>query len=210
MTRPIRTTTAIVIAATLITATVAIFASDVGATAETAKAILRNADGDPIGVVRFTQLGHTVQVEVNVSGQTAGFHGFHIHANDDPANGSGCVADPAMASSTWFLSADGHYKTDPTQTHPGHAADMPVILVNAGGNGPATFKTGRFVLADVIGRVVIIHALPDNYANIPIGAAATDYTPNSDDPANTATATGKTLATGNAGDRLLCGKIKGA
>ena len=36
------------------------------------------------------------------------FHGFHIHANNDPANGQGCVADPAAAKSTWFVSADGH------------------------------------------------------------------------------------------------------
>lgn len=213
MTRFIRTMIAIISGAALLAATAAASANDPGQIApqgETARAVLRNASGDAVGLVRVTQLGSNVRVKVKVTSQTPGFHGFHIHANDVPANEIGCIADAAMASSTWFVSADGHYKSDPAQTHPAHAADMPVILVNAGGNGVATFKTDRFGVADVIGKVVIMHALPDNYANIPIGATATDYTPNTDDPASTATATGKTLATGNAGDRILCGKIAGA
>jgi Cu-Zn family superoxide dismutase len=49
---------------------------------------------------------------------------------------------------------------------------------------------------------VIVHALPDNYDNIPLGTAPDQYT------ANSPAAREKTLATGNAGDRLACGVVK--
>ena len=60
--------------------------------------------------MKFLQQGDRVLVRAWVTGQSPGFHGFHIHANDDPANGKGCIADPAQAPSTWFVSADGHLK----------------------------------------------------------------------------------------------------
>jgi Cu-Zn family superoxide dismutase len=146
-----------------------------------------------------------VIVSANVSGLGPGFHGFHLHANSDPANGSGCIADPNQASNTWFLSVDGHYKLG-TETHPGHQGDMPVLLLNGTGTGDSsattTFKTDRFDVADIIGTAVIVHALPDNYANIPLGVATDQYT------ANSTAATDKTAATGNAGDRLLCGVVQ--
>ena len=70
--------------------------------------------------------GGLSDVEVDV------FHGFHIHANNDdsatPGNGSGCIADTAAASSTWFTSADGHF--NPTgETHSHHVGDMPVAVL---------------------------------------------------------------------------------
>ena len=42
-----------------------------------------------------------------------GIHGLHVHvhANDNPANGDGCIADLAQPANTHFLSADGHYNS---------------------------------------------------------------------------------------------------
>jgi superoxide dismutase, Cu-Zn family len=57
------------------------------------------------------------------------FHGFPIHANSDPANGSDCIADPTKASNTWFVSADGHLGTA-SKTHGDHEGDMPSLFVN--------------------------------------------------------------------------------
>jgi Cu-Zn family superoxide dismutase len=75
---------------------------------------------------------------------------------------------------------------------------MPTLLVNADGTGDASFLTDRYTLNDLFdadGSAVIIHANPDNFANIPTDR----YDP---DPDTT------TLGTGDAGPRLACGAIQ--
>jgi Cu/Zn superoxide dismutase len=56
--------------------------------------------------------------------------------------------------------------------------------------------------ADLAGAVVIVHALADNYNNVPRGSKPDQYT------ANSAAAITLTDDTGNAGDRIGCGAIK--
>ena len=149
-----------------------------------ATALLRDANGNPVGVVKLTQdEDGGVLVRVVVHDLTPGFHGFHVHA-------IGACTPPS------FTSAGGHF--NPTsQSHPSHAGDMPVLLVNSDGTGEARFKTGRYTLTqlfDADGSAIIIHALPDNYANIPSRyIASPDAT---------------TLATGDAGGRAACGVIQ--
>lgn len=153
------------------------------------KATLRNAGGAVVGVVEFAERDGAVEVEVKgVQGLPAGFHGFHVHAVG--------TCDPA----TGFASAGGHFSAD--GAHPGHAGDMPVLLINADGTGGAVFRTDRFSVPGVVGRAVIVHALPDNYANVPVGTGSTQYT------ANAADASALTAATGNAGGRIACGVIE--
>jgi Cu-Zn family superoxide dismutase len=150
-----------------------------------AEAALLDASGAEIGTVRFASgaLGK-VEVRVKVSGLPAGFHGFHVHTIGT------CTAPD-------FTSAGGHFNPS-SVSHPGHAADMPVVLVNADGNGWARFRTDRYAVADLFdadGSAVVVHANPDNYANIPTDR----YDPDPD---------ATTLATGDAGSRLACGVIE--
>jgi len=161
-----------------------------------AKAVLKNAAGGKVAKVTFEDDDDGVRVKVVPldAALPAGFHGFHVHANDDPANGTGCAAPS-------FVSADGHLKAS-GQDHPSHQGDMPVLLVMVDGTTEARFVTDRFSVGDIIGRAVIIHANPDNYANIPLGAAGDQYT------ANSPAATAATAATGNAGARTACGVIE--
>jgi Cu-Zn family superoxide dismutase len=170
-----------------------------------ARVVLRNASGQPQGVVTFKQQSGFVVVTAGVKGLSPGFHGFHVHANSDPANGSGCIADAAQPSNTWFVSVDGHYRLG-AETHGAHQGDMPLLLLNGTGTGDSTartrFRTDRFAVADIVGRAIVVHAGADNFANIPLGANADQYT------ANGQAAIDKTAATGNAGDRLLCGVVK--
>jgi Cu-Zn family superoxide dismutase len=70
------------------------------------------------------------------------------------------------------------------------------------GSAFLSFVTDRVTLDEVDGRAVIIHALPDNFHNIPVGPNADQYTPNSD------AATAATDATGNAGARVGCGVVE--
>ncbi|MGL4175534.1 MAG: superoxide dismutase family protein [Dermatophilaceae bacterium] len=172
-----------------------------------ARTVLKSPDGESVGIVWFTVSGAQTKVAVDLNSDDAlgaldAFHGFHIHANDNPANGEGCVADPAQPASTWFVSADGHLSEE-GETHGAHRGDMPSVLVNADGTAELRFTTGRLDVVDLQGRAVVLHANPDNFGNVPVDPAAPDkYTPNSPE------ATAKTEATGNAGDRLACGSIK--
>lgn len=82
--------------------------------------------------------------------------------------------------------------------HPGHAGDMPGLLVTSDGTAQARFTTDRFSLPDLRdadGSAVIVHALPDNHANIP----QERYDPDPDT---------MTLATGDSGARIACGLVR--
>jgi superoxide dismutase, Cu-Zn family len=157
------------------------------------RAVLHDAGGNVVGRVVFETVTTGVRVTATVSALAPGFHGFHIHANNDPANGVGCVAPT-------FASADGHFNTS-GNTHGGHAGDMPSLLAKGNGVARLSFTTDRFTLDAVAGRAVIVHANADNYGNVPTGGNPDQYTPNS--PA----ATALTEATGNAGARVACGVI---
>ncbi len=167
-----------------------------------ARATLATPDGATVGAVEFkSHDGHT-QVRVRLAGAPGldAFHGFHIHANDVPANGDGCIADPTAAPSTWFVSADGHY--NPTgQSHSNHVGDMPVVYVNADGSVETRFDIDKINPGELNGKVVILHAGADNFGNVPLGAGPAQYVANSSD------ATTATAKTGNAGDRVACGVI---
>ena len=183
-----------------------LFTSSVGADDATAKAVLRNAAGAELGVVKFIQQGSDVLVkadDLSFPGSFAiGFKGFHVHATGvcDPA-----AVDPATGATVPFVSAGGHYNPTST-THGSHGGDMPVLQVNADGSAWSRFKTDHWDVEDIIGRAVIVHAGADNYGNVPVGTGATQYTPNSTGTTN-ATATGLTANTGNAGARYACGVI---
>ena len=191
--------------AAVLTVAVGVFSLSASTPGADARAVLRNASGQLQGVVTFKQQSGFVVVTAGTRGLSPGFHGFHVHANGDPANGTGCVADPAMPSNTWFVAVDGHYRLG-AETHGAHQGDMPLLLLNGTGPGDSTartrFRTDRFTVADIVGRAIVVHAGADNYANVPLGANADQYT------ANSQAAIDKTAATGNAGDRLLCGVVE--
>jgi Cu-Zn family superoxide dismutase len=173
-----------------------------GAAADTARAELHDAAGAGVGQVELASVDGGTRVTVEIDGLDAvpGFHGFHVHANDDPANGSGCVADPADPPDTWFTAVDGHLHAE-GETHGDHRGDLPSLLVTDGGRAWASFVTDRVTVDDLEGKALVVHSNADNFGNVPVGEGDEDYRP------NTPAATEATAATGNAGDRLACGIV---
>jgi superoxide dismutase, Cu-Zn family len=194
--------------AALAVATVAagLLTTQVSADDSTAKAVLRNAAGAEIGVVKFIQQRDTVLVKADdlafPAALVPGFKGFHIHSTGvcDPT-----AIDPATGSTVPFFTAGGHYNPA-VVTHGSHGGDMPVLQVNQGGSAWTRFKTDHYDVADIIGRAVIVHRDADNFGNVPVGTGATQYMANSTGTTN-ATASGLTANTGNAGPRYACGVV---
>jgi len=131
-----------------------------------AAASLAGGEGYPglSGTVRFYQTGAGVIVRAEVSGLPhsdlpcrGGVFGFHIHTG---TSCGGNMEDP-------FAEAMSHYDPDGCE-HPRHAGDLPPLFEN-NGYALSVFLTDRFSVAEVIGRVVIIHDHPDDFTTQPSG-----------------------------------------
>jgi Cu-Zn family superoxide dismutase len=157
-----------------------------------AKTILRDVNGAKVGIVRFEGDRRGTEVKVTVAGVTVNkdtFHGLHIHANE---NAGPC--DPA----TGFANVGGHWNPSGAD-HGHHHGDLPSLLIDADGRGRAESVTGRFRPRAIAGRAVILHAGPDNLANIP-DRYSTGTPPVAGPDA-------ATKATGDSGGRIACGII---
>jgi Cu-Zn family superoxide dismutase len=160
-----------------------------GARVTSASVRLIDLQGRPVGEVTLTQLsGIDTRVRFTVRHLPTGFHGFHVHVHGS--------CDPK----TGFASVGGHY--DQYGRAQPFDGDMPPILVAGDHTGSGMFVTDRYEVGDVIGMSMVVHELPDNFDNVPIGQRPADYTPN--DPE----ALARTAATGNAGPAIACGVVR--
>lgn len=176
----------IVVAAVAVTLGIALANNDAPTPLPIGEARLVDPAGGSLGTLQLAELEGRLNVTGNVRGLAAGFHGFHFHENGQ------CVG----SSTPPFASAGEHLRAA-DETHPGHAGDMPVLLVGEDGTVQVLVTTDRVTRADVLdsdGSAIIVHAGPDNYANIP-----TRYAPEGPDAA--------TLATGDSGGRVACGVV---
>ena len=129
------------------------------------------------GMVMFHQMGDKVLVHAKVEGLKAGQeHGFHIHEKGDCSSGDG-------------VSAGGHFNPagKPHGAHDSaerHAGDLPSLKADAAGRVDVKFELAGIAVgsgaADVVGKGLIVHAMPDDF---------------------------KTQPTGNSGARIACGVI---
>ena len=130
-------------------------------------ASFRGPDGAETGTVELSFDDDRTTVVVEATGLTPGPHGFHIHAigtcePDSP--------DPATPANTGdFLSAGGHLAKE-GQVHSGHDGDLSSLMVAADGTASLTVTTDTLRAEDVLdgdGSAAMIHALADNFRNIP-------------------------------------------
>jgi Cu-Zn family superoxide dismutase len=154
------------------------------------RAVLHGTRHQTIAVVDITASGGGKNtVAVRAWHLTPGFHAIHIHSVGS--------CDPAGAKP--FASAGGHF--NPTGQPEGmQAGAFPVLRASADGTATAKFVTDGFQIAQLFqptGTAVVLHALPDNYANVPTrystgGMAGPDA---------------ETNMTGDAGTRVACGVL---
>jgi Cu-Zn family superoxide dismutase len=145
-----------------------------------AKAELRNAEGQPVGTATLKPAATGVRINLRVFNLPPGTHAFHIHAvgKCDPPD---------------FKTAGGHFNPESKKhglknPEGPHAGDMPNITVDKKGKGSATVVNPRVTLGEGAnslfhegGTALVIHEKADD-----------DMT----DPA------------GNAGNRIACGVIE--
>ena len=152
---------------------------------EVLRTTLKDGSGRDVASVEFRKSPRSaVKVLVTGRGLPPGFHGFHIHA-------VGACEAPA------FTSAGGHLENEGA-SHSEHTGDMTSLYVKRDGTVSVRFETDRFDLAslrDPDGSAVMVHALPDNFANIP-----SRYAPGGPDQV--------TRDTGDSGARIACGAVR--
>jgi superoxide dismutase, Cu-Zn family len=128
------------------------------------------------GTVTFQQQGDRVMVRAQVEGLKPGQeHGFHVHEKGDCSSGDG-------------MSTGGHFnptaKPHGPQDADHHAGDLPALKADASGRVDVRFSVSGMTVGsgatDIVGKGLIVHAMPDDY---------------------------RTQPTGNAGGRIACGVI---
>jgi len=144
----------------------------------TAKAHIKGGKQYPQidGMVYFTQTKHGIKLTAKINGLpqspnncTGRFFGFHIH------EGTSCSGN----AEDEFANAKTHYNPNHCP-HPYHVGDLPPLLEN-NGHAEMSILLNKFKIKDIIGKVMIIHDLPDDFTSQP---------------------------SGNSGKKIACGKIE--
>ncbi len=150
------------------------------ASAQNAKAKLKNADGKDVGIAALVQVTGGVLISLSLDGLPVGEHAFHVHAVgkcEPPFTTAGGHFNPENKKHG-MMSPDGH-----------HAGDMPNLHIPASGaltvevvNDSITLEKGKpNSVYGPNGTALVIHAGKDDY---------------------------KTDPTGDAGGRIACGVIE--
>ena len=121
-----------------------------------------------------TKTGVIVTAKINGLPQsknscTGRFFGFHIH------EGNSCSGN----ANDEFANTKSHLNTT-NCPHPFHIGDLPPLIENNGYTYMSVL-INKFKLKDILGKVVIIHDMPDDFTTQP---------------------------SGNSGTKIACGKIK--
>ena len=131
-----------------------------------AKAIIKGGSAYPNinGEVFFEETANGVMVTAKIDGLPraqntcqGAFFGFHVHSG---TSCSGTSADE-------FANAGIHYSKF-NCPHPFHSGDLPPLLEN---NGYSYMQVlvNKFRVRDIIGKVIIIHDMPDDFTSQPSG-----------------------------------------
>jgi Cu-Zn family superoxide dismutase len=141
-----------------------------GAGAHDHNAVLAAKSGNTTlaGMVTFSGAAGAVTATITVTGAPPGQHGVHIHETGDCSD-----AEAMNAGGHWNPSMQMH---GPSGAATSHFGDMGNLEVKADGTGTATatnpmWQLGSGTAMDVVGKAVIVHAMPDDLTTQPTGNA---------------------------------------
>lgn len=130
-------------------------------------AVLHPSQGSSVGgMVTFTADGDAVKVVADLTGLTAGKHGFHIHEFGD-------CSDPKAASAGGHFNPANHQHGAPDATDR-HAGDLGNIEADASGKAHLEMTDQMMKLSgadSIVGHAVIVHEKADDLKTQPTGAA---------------------------------------
>lgn len=149
---------------------VALALSASGAAAQTAKAVIRNAEGATIGNADLTQVSNGVLIKLAAKGLPAGEHAFHVHTVGK--------CEPPFTTAGGHFNPDNHKHGIMAAEGP-HAGDMPNLIVPASGEvavevvdtAVTLVKDKPNSLLKPDGTALVIHAGADDYKSDPAGNA---------------------------------------
>ncbi len=139
-------------------------------TAPSAHAALAPASGSLVsGTLAFVPMGDGVHVTGDIGGLAPNStHGFHIHETGDCS-----AADASSAGGHFNPSGEAHGRASAPHHHLG---DNDNLVADANGVAHVNAHFAGVVLGgggadDIVGKAVIVHANPDDYASQPSGNA---------------------------------------
>lgn len=129
--------------------------------------VAANAGMSPQGSVRFVQQGDRVRVTGRISGLRPGQeHGFHVH------EGADCAGD-GLGTKGHFNPQGSAHGQHGSALH--HAGDLPSLKANSAGVAEFDVVVKQLTVSagplSVVGRGLIVHRDPDDFATQPTGNA---------------------------------------
>ncbi|HWR79355.1 MAG TPA: superoxide dismutase family protein [Pseudomonas sp.] len=113
------------------------------------------------GNVVLTQVGDKIRFEVLASNVPPGQHGFHVHEVGDCS-----AADAASAKGHYNPTAKQHGSAESVEHH---AGDLKNLVADATGNVRQVDEVVGLKISELVGRSLVVHADPDDYASQPAG-----------------------------------------
>jgi Cu-Zn family superoxide dismutase len=136
---------------------------------DTARAELRDANGQSVGTAALTQTPHGVLVVAQLSNVPPGTHAFHIHAVGQ------CTPPFTSAGPHFNPSGRQHGIENPEGMHGG---DLPNVVIPESGSArveifakDVTLTQGATAILDSDGAALVLHASADDYKSDPAGNA---------------------------------------
>jgi superoxide dismutase, Cu-Zn family len=140
------------------------------ASAQVAKATLKNVEGKTVGEANLIQTTGGVLIRLVVKGLPAGEHAVHVHAVgkcDPPFESAGGHFNPE-AKKHGLEAADGAHAGDMPNLHVPPNGDLAVEILNTA----VTLEKGRpNSVFDPDGSALIVHTSADDYKSDPAGNA---------------------------------------